>query len=266
MRGAWLVAVGVEVSCRRAQRAPAPRPPSRRRSTIPSRRCFFSLTRLHFSHMSEPILPISHLEIRFFQLTLDAINETLEDFADEHGEGGEVDVECAADVLSLALGDAKFVLNKQERSLFSISPHSSHMSQPHLPSISQAFIFEVFDSSHSPHSSHMSQPHSSLYVNNIFPTSPTHLTLTDSCRDRRPTSSSGSHLHSAARCATTMTRGRRRGSTTATPTTSSPRSPKTYTRRVDTPSALIASHGSSGKRRHVPNSVYTTQTESNRYR
>merc|ERR1719446_382497 len=47
------------------------------------------------------------------QLTLDAINETLEDFADEHGEGGEVDVECAADVLSLALGDAKFVLNKQ---------------------------------------------------------------------------------------------------------------------------------------------------------
>ena len=173
-------------------------------------------------------------------------------------------------------------------------PHSSHMSQPILPichkhiflrcflslthptlpiyhnpilpSISQAFIFEVFDSSHSPHSSHMSQPHSSLYVNNIFPTSPTHLTLTDSCRDRRPTSSSGSHLHSAARCATTMTRGRRRGSTTATPTTSSPRSPKTYTRRVDTPSALIASHGSSGKRRHVPNSVYTTQTESNRYR
>ena len=139
---------------------------------------------------------------------------------------------------------------------------------PILPYISQAFIFEVFDSSHSPHSSHMSQPHSSLYVNNIFPTSPTHLTLTDSCRDRRPTSSSGSHLHSAARCATTMTRGRRRGSTTATPTTSSPRSPKTYTRRVDTPSALIASHGSSGKRRHVPNSVYTTQTEteSNRYR
>ena len=170
------------------------------------------------------------------------------------------------------------------------------MSQPHLPYISHAFIFEVFDSphspplfpyvttyssymsqayffevfsfSHSPHSSHISQPHSSLYVNNIFPTSPTHLTLTDSCRDRRPTSSSGSHLHSAARCATTMTRGRRRGSTTATPTTSSPRSPKTYTRRVDTPSALIASHGSSGKRRHVPNSVYTTQTEteSNRYR
>ena len=118
--------------------------------------------------MSEPILPISHLEIRFFQLTLDAINETLEDFADEHGEGGEVDVECAADVLSLALGDAKFVLNKQERRLFSISPHSSHMSQPHLPSISQAFIFEVFDFSHSPPLFPCVTTYSSLYITSIY--------------------------------------------------------------------------------------------------
>ena len=67
------------------------------------------------------------------QLTLDAINETLEDFADDHGEGGEVDVECAADVLSLALGDAKFVLNKQERSLFSHSPTLPICHNPFFP-------------------------------------------------------------------------------------------------------------------------------------